>query len=453
VARQRFANGSLFVSGKVNPSWVGRWREDVAFPEGIRRVQHSQVLGRLADMTEKQALRQLQSLVAKVNMVGFRPRVERTFADAVREWVNLVLPTLKPSTQSSTRSVLRQHLLPRLGHLKLHELDTLQLQRFVSGLSCESACGVRSEQSPLTSGNRGQRRPSAVSKHMTLAPFETGQSGHALSPNYGGKVRKLSGQVSTGSPRGDNLRPCPLSPKTQRNIVLALRSIVRSLRDWDYITEDAIRWDAVNRMLPKRVPPDVPVFTEEEVRRILAAAPEPYKTFYHLAAETGMRAGELCGLQWEDFDASHNVLRVRHGTWHGKLQSPKSPRASRCCRVSPGLAQGLLHLRGANTLRCARGSFMFGTRNGTPWDANLLVTRKLKPLLKKLGIPPAGLHAFRHYNATALDKANVPLKVRQERLGHADIRTTMQVYTHTDAGLDRWAAEELGKQLAGGGNA
>jgi integrase len=41
-------------------------------------------------------------------------------------------------------------------------------------------------------------------------------------------------------------------------------------------------------------------FTLEEVQRLLAAAGEPYKTFYWLAAETGMRAGELCGLRIED---------------------------------------------------------------------------------------------------------------------------------------------------------
>ena len=43
-------------------------------------------------------------------------------------------------------------------------------------------------------------------------------------------------------------------------------------------------------------------FSVEEVQRILAAAPEPYRTFYWLAVETGMRAGELCGLSVSDID-------------------------------------------------------------------------------------------------------------------------------------------------------
>jgi len=50
---------------------------------------------------------------------------------------------------------------------------------------------------------------------------------------------------------------------------------------------------------------------------------------------------------------------------------------------------------------------------------NVYRARKLKPLLKRLGIPPAGLHAFRHFNVSLLDALRVPLKVIQERAGHA----------------------------------
>jgi integrase len=48
-----------------------------------------------------------------------------------------------------------------------------------------------------------------------------------------------------------------------------------------------------------------------------------------------------------------------------------------------------------------------------------LVKRRLKPLLEKLGIRRGGLHAFRHGNATLMDRLGVPMKVRQQRLGTA----------------------------------
>jgi hypothetical protein len=53
---------------------------------------------------------------------------------------------------------------------------------------------------------------------------------------------------------------------------------------------------------------------------------------------------------------------------------------------------------------------IFATRNGTPWDANLLVKRKLQPILKSLGIRRCGLHAFRHANETLMDRLGVPLR-------------------------------------------
>ncbi len=70
------------------------------------------------------------------------------------------------------------------------------------------------------------------------------------------------------------------------------------------------------------------------------------------------------------------------------------------------------------------------------------VKRNLKPVLTKLGLQGA-MHAFRHGNATALDRLQAPMKVRQERLGHVDPRTTMD-YTHLVSADDRRIAEELG---------
>jgi integrase len=52
----------------------------------------------------------------------------------------------------------------------------------------------------------------------------------------------------------------------------------------------------------------------------------------------------------------------------------------------------------------------------------------------KLGIERAGLHAFRHRNASMMDQLAAPVKVRQERLGHSDPSLTRRVYTHVASG-------------------
>jgi integrase len=94
------------------------------------------------------------------------------------------------------------------------------------------------------------------------------------------------------------------------------------------------------------------------------------------------------------------------------------------------------------------GELLFHTSNGTPWDTNLVVKRKLYPVLDRLGIARAGMHAFRHGNATVMDQLEVPTKVRQSRLGHADIATTMG-YTHVVTTDDRKAAAELERIIFG----
>jgi integrase len=95
---------------------------------------------------------------------------------------------------------------------------------------------------------------------------------------------------------------------------------------------------------------------------------------------------------------------------------------------------------------------LFATKNGTPWDANLLLKRKFKPILEKLGIQVPrgnGFHAFRHANATMMDRLGAPLKVRQERLGHSDPRITQTIYTHVASEDSRRVAAQLGEAVWG----
>ena len=153
-----------------------------------------------------------------------------------------------------------------------------------------------------------------------------------------------------------------------------------------------------------------------------------------------MRAGELCGLRWCDINTDE--LRVRQTVWRGKVQTPKSSAANRPVALSPNLSAALQEKRETDA-----GLLVFRTKRGTPWDANLLVKRKLRPLCTALGIAPRGLHAFRHGHGTLLDQMNVPVKVRQQRLGHASADLTLDTYTHAISLDERRFVEELGSKL------
>ena len=71
---------------------------------------------------------------------------------------------------------------------------------------------------------------------------------------------------------------------------------------------------------------------------------------------------------------------------------------------------------------------LFATRNGTPWDANLVVKRKLYPLLDSLGIERGGLHAFRHTNSTLMDRLGAPLKFASNVSGTVILRLLWRIH-------------------------
>jgi integrase len=232
-----------------------------------------------------------------------------------------------------------------------------------------------------------------------------------------------------------------LSPKTVRNISITLQLMWKSAKAWRYVSHDPV--DGV--VLPKPRRSRRVFYSIDETRRILGAAEDPHRTFYWLAAETGMRAGELCGLRVEDIDLTRRLVKIVQSAWHGKLQDPKSENAVRTFAISPRLCE---HLRAFLTKWKPNDEHLvFATRTGTPWDANLLVKRKLRPLLESLGIKGGGLHGFRHANASFMDGLAVPMKVRQQRLGHSDSRLTMDIYTHMASADDERIAEQLGDLL------
>jgi integrase len=233
----------------------------------------------------------------------------------------------------------------------------------------------------------------------------------------------------------------PAKPRTLRNLLMTLRSMWRKARAWGYVTHDLMA--GVEVPSPERA--ERFFLSVEDTKRILDAAEEPYQTLYWLAGEAGLRAGELFALRVEDLDLVNNVVYVRKSIWRGKLGEPKSQRGRRRAAISPNLSRHLesfLHSWRPNT-----AGLLFATRKGTPLDQSEVVKKKLHPLLTALEIPRCGFHAFRHGNATEMDRQNVPLAVRQERLGHSDPRLTLDTYSHAVSDDERKFAVHLGAVL------
>jgi integrase len=205
-----------------------------------------------------------------------------------------------------------------------------------------------------------------------------------------------------------------LSPYTQRGIVKTLQMILGRKFDKKLI-------HFPSELEARR---QHPCHSPEQMQAIIGAARELYKTLFAVLAETGLRSGEAYGLRVEDVDMQRCLIHVRRSVRRGKPQSPKSRSAYRSIDIQPGLAEMIRkHLNGRAT------GYVFQTRRGTPFKHPRILSRVLYPLLKKLGIPKSGTHAFRHGRVSYLVECNTPVETIRAWIGHGSDEM-VKLYTH-----------------------
>ncbi len=218
--------------------------------------------------------------------------------------------------------------------------------------------------------------------------------------------------------------------------------------------KQAVQWglvprnvcDAVTR--PRAQRPTMRVLTPEQVSALLTAARmDRFYALYVLAVTTGLRQGELLGLQWADIDFDHAVLRVRNTlhemAGHLWLDEPKTARGRRTVDLPACAVLALREHRARMLVKRDVQEFVFCDTQGGPVRKSNLVRRSFLPLLKRAGLPRIRFHDLRHTAATLLLLEGVHPKVVQERLGHSQISITLDIYSHVLPSMGRDAANKL----------
>jgi integrase len=230
-----------------------------------------------------------------------------------------------------------------------------------------------------------------------------------------------------------------LSRKTVVNVLATLSSMLNRARQWGYACEPV---EFARLALPEASIGTVArFFSADDARRIIEAASEPFATMFATLAMTGIRAGELLGLQVEDLDFERRLIFIRRSAWYGRIQTLKSKASQGALPMPEPLADMLksyLNTWKPNSLR-----LLFANQIGRPMSANKVVQRKLWPILDKLKIPRCGLHAFRHTHSSLLVDSGAPVSVAQAQLRHADPRITLGIYSHVVGNSQRAAVEKL----------
>ena len=203
----------------------------------------------------------------------------------------------------------------------------------------------------------------------------------------------------------------------------------------------------------------VGALSAEEARRVLAAAKgERNGARWTVALALGLRQSEALALRWSDVDLERGSLAVQRGVHRVAGQGlvyeePKSQRSRRTLAVPAQLVDDLRTHRGAQLEeRMAAANvwedhgLMFAQPNGRPIDRKA-DWRAWRDLLAAAGVRTVRLHDGRHTAATLLLSAGVHPRVVMELLGHSQMRTTTDVYSHVMPALAREAADTMGAAL------
>jgi integrase len=234
-----------------------------------------------------------------------------------------------------------------------------------------------------------------------------------------------------------------VSRKTVLNVLGTLSSMMRTAKSWGYCTQAVTTSELA---LPAdEVHKQTRFFDGEEARKIITLAPEPYHTMFAIAAMTGLRVGEVVGLQKADLDLDRRVIHVERSAWYGRVQTVKS----KASRAPVAMAEALVPMlkEYLATWRPNPEGFLFLNRNGRPYAANKVVEYGLWPVLDKLKIERAGMHAFRHCHASLLMDVGANPTVTKTQMRHSDARVTLGIYSHIIGDSQRDAVDKVGEIL------
>jgi len=303
-----------------------------------------------------------------------------------KEWLPAIEATIRPSTYDSYLQHVECHIVPHIGAMQLQKLSGAHLNALYAKLA---------------------------------------------------RVGKKGGKQG-------------LSPMSIRHVHAVLHRACR----------DAVRW---NRLLRNPVdaadPPKInrtesgamKTWSAEQLRAFLAGVQEErLYPLWHTLAMTGMRRGEALGLRWEDVDLEAGRLAVRRALIpHGRgviVSEPKTARGRRSIALDPETVE-VLKAQAARQLAeqddwgdaWTDSGHVFTKEDGEALDPED-VTRYFRRTVKAAMLPQIRLHDLRHTHATLALRAGIHPKVVSERLGHAAVSFTLDVYSHAIPAMQEEAA-------------
>jgi integrase len=403
-----------------------------------------------------------------------------TFEDFTLKWLkDYAEPTLAPKTLFSYEDILFKRILPSLGHIKLNRLQPQHLMEFYNNLRED---GIRKDTKYKPKDNFMEQ---LEDKCITLKDFATSvglttwtvknlKIGNNIATEIADKISEASG-ININTLFDSAGKPGGLSERSILYHHRIISSILTSAVQWQFILNNP-----AERVKPPKIEKKEAVHFDitqtEYLFKLVDQEPIKYRAALYLSLCGGMRAGELNALEWPDIDWEKNSISISKASQYlpGKGTFTKDPKNSSSERIIslPPAAMSVLreYQLWQNGTRSGMENLWVDTNriftqvNGeaifpqtiSKWFSKFIMNHN-ESVMTDEKIPQdektdylldrVTLHGLRHTSATLLIGQKVDIATVSKRLVHADISTTLNIYTHALKELDQTAADKLETML------
>ncbi len=267
-------------------------------------------------------------------------------------------------------------------------------------------------------------------------------------------IIQFMNELQSSRTRFDGKKKEQVSDRVISDVFKILSSMLTDAMEWQMIPENPC--ERVPHPKVKKSKAHLP--SEDIIKAILVKVKEldvKHRLMIMLPIYTGIRVGEMLGLQWKDIDFDKKVISVvRSNQRVGKKLITKAPKTEGSVRkVSFGEGIGSLLAEYKNCQdeeksqlgsqwQCEEEAWVFTKWNGQPMGVTT-PTQFWSKFLKTNGFPHMRFHDLRHLSATILIAAGIPIKSVSARLGHTQISTTLDIYADALESVDRAAADKM----------
>lgn len=325
--------------------------------------------------SRKEAQEALNQLQFEVYSGTFKKRQYESYRDIYDLWVEHYENTVEESTFVKTMSIFKNHILPAMGDYKVDKIDIATCQKHVNQWS------------------------------KKLVHFR--------------KVKAYAAKVLNYAIKHGYLEKNPFDlvemPKPKKQISLEDEEEFSNFYEREQLLQLLEGFKATSSMM--------------------------VYTLFHLLAYSGMRKGEALALTWNDINFEENVVRINKAisrgfdcklylktTKNGVVRTIKMDQESMHLLANWKTQQEKIYTN-KSLGTSSKKQLVFSNRNND-FIQPVQTQKWLYQILKKFNLPKITTHGLRHTHCSLLFEAGASIKEVQERLGHTDVKTTMDIYTH-----------------------